>query len=75
MGGTDTKHYLKLSQSVYRFSPTFMYPHDIPRFHGDNERLSIENYGQAINYFSHLMTNADRESLPAAGHEDHSGDL
>jgi len=75
VGTTDTKHYLSLSRNIYRFSPTFMYPEDIRRFHGDNERISLENYGQAINYYSHLMTNADRESLPAAGHGTHSADL
>jgi len=75
VASTDTKHYLNLSRNIYRFSPTFMYPEDIRRFHGDNERISVENYGQTINYYSHLMTNADRESLPAAGHETHSADL
>jgi len=52
-----------------------MYPPDIRRYHGDNERISVENYGQAVNFFSHLMTNADRASLPAARHESHSADL
>ena len=75
VGTTDSKRFLNLSQNVYRFSPTFMYPEDIRRFHGDNERISLENYGQAINYYSHLLTNADRESLPAARHETHSADL
>ena len=72
---TDTKHYLELSPYVYRFSPTFMYPDDLARFHGVNERISIKNYGQAVNYYSHLMTNADRESLTAVAHEAHSADL
>jgi len=75
VGTTDSKHFLDLSANIYRFSPTFMYPEDIRRFHGDNERISIENYGQAINYYNHLMTNADRESLPAADHETHTADL
>jgi len=75
IGSTDTKHYLELSPYVYRFSPTFMYPDDLRRFHGNNERISVKNYGQAVNYYSHLMTNADRESLPAAAHEAHGADL
>jgi len=74
-GNTDTKHFLELSPNIYRFSPTFMYPQDRHRFHGDNERISVENYGQAINYYSHLMTNADREHLEPSGHEIHSADL
>jgi len=75
VGNTDTNHYLKLSPNIYRFSPTFMYPQDIARFHGDNERISVENYGQAVNFYSHLMTNADLESLPPSGHDAHSVDL
>jgi len=75
VASTDTKHYLTLSPSVYRFSPLYMYPEDIARIHGDNERISVENYGQAINYYSHLMTNADRAFLPSTGHEPHAGDL
>jgi len=75
VGSTDTKHYLLLSPNVYRFSPTLMYRQDIPHFHGDNERISVENYGQVINYYSHLMTNVDLEFLPTVGHEIHSADL
>jgi len=75
VASTDTKHYLQLSPNIYRFSPTFMYPPDIRRFHGDNERISLENYGQTVNFFSHLLTNADRDTLPAPEHEAHSADL
>jgi len=64
MGNTDTIHYTPLTANLYRFSPTFMYPDDVPRFHGNNERISIINYEQAINYFVHLIKNADLPSLP-----------
>ena len=63
IGNTDTKHYQNFTRNIYRFSPTFMYPPDLKRFHGDNERISIKNYEQAINFYYHLILNANEESL------------
>ncbi|KAK3610576.1 hypothetical protein CHS0354_009016 [Potamilus streckersoni] len=69
IGNTDTKHYTKLSNNIYRFSPTFMFQEDVPRFHGNNERISIKNYEQAINFYYHLMRNSDKEKLtPSHSH-------
>ncbi|CAH1783895.1 unnamed protein product [Owenia fusiformis] len=73
IGNTDTKHYLKLSKNIYRFSPTYMYPEDLPRFHGVNERISVKNYEQAINYYYHLMKNSDDMGVPEQ--HQHSSEL
>ena len=64
IGNTDTRHYLPFTNNVYRFSPTFMFPQDLPRFHGVNERISKKNYEQAINFYHHLILNADEAELP-----------
>ena len=64
IGATDTKHYLHLTGAVYRFSPSFLYPADLPRFHGINERISVKNYEQAINFYHHLILNSDEAALP-----------
>lgn len=64
VGNTDTRHYLPFTHNVYRFSPTFMFPDDIARFHGINERISTKNYEQAINFYHHLILNADEAQLP-----------
>lgn len=64
MGNTDTRHYLDFTKNVYRFSPSFMYAEDVPRFHGINERISKKNYEQAINYFHHLILNSDVPAIP-----------
>ncbi|XP_046355018.2 N-fatty-acyl-amino acid synthase/hydrolase PM20D1-like [Haliotis rufescens] len=63
IGNTDTRHYINLTNNIYRFSPTYMYPEDLARFHGDNERISVKNYEQAINFFYHLIQNADKPGL------------
>ncbi|KAH9523726.1 hypothetical protein Btru_040736 [Bulinus truncatus] len=63
LGNTDTRFYLNFTKNVYRFSPTYMYPGDIARFHGINERISVKNYEQAINFYYHLIRNADSSNL------------
>ncbi|XP_052284968.1 N-fatty-acyl-amino acid synthase/hydrolase PM20D1.2-like isoform X2 [Dreissena polymorpha] len=63
IGNTDTHHYLRMSSNVYRFSPTVMYPGDTQRFHGDNERISVKNYEQAVNFYYHVMVNANKGKI------------
>ena len=59
IANTDTKHYLDLTDAVYRFMPSVLTPEDTKRIHGFNERLGVKNYEKTINYFYHLMRNAD----------------
>lgn len=40
-----------------------MFLGDEKRFHGVNERISIDNYEQAINFYYHVMINADQSAL------------
>ncbi|XP_013396028.1 N-fatty-acyl-amino acid synthase/hydrolase PM20D1 [Lingula anatina] len=63
MGNTDTKHYLDLTKSVYRFLPAVLVPEDSKRIHGFNERIAVQNFEQIINFFYHLILNADQEKL------------
>ncbi|KAK6176811.1 hypothetical protein SNE40_015042 [Patella caerulea] len=70
IGNTDTKHYIHLSNNIYRFTPSYLYPQDIPRFHGNNERISLQNYQQAINFYYHLIKNTDAGLSPSHKHSD-----
>ncbi len=63
IGGTDTRHYTHLTDKIYRFAPSYFYPEDTARFHGLNERISVKNYEQAVNFYYHLIQNSDQESL------------
>ena len=63
IGNTDTRHYLRMTHNVYRFSPTVMFPDDPKRFHGDNERISVKNYEQAVNFYYHLMVNSNKARI------------
>ena len=62
IANTDTKHYLELTDAVYRFMPSVLTPEDTKRIHGFNERLGVKNYERTIQYFYHLMRNADDAS-------------
>ena len=68
---TDTRHYVDIAKNIYRFSPSFMYAEDLARFHGRNERISTKNYQEAVNFYYHVMKNADKPVLePVHKHGD-----
>lgn len=55
LGGTDARHYTGLSRNVFRFSPYRTRPDDVARFHGTNERLSIDDYAGMITFYATLL--------------------
>lgn len=55
LGATDARHYQKLSSAVYRFLPVCLGPDDLPRVHGANERVAIENYRRAARIYIQLL--------------------
>lgn len=63
VASTDTKHYLHLTRSIYRFSPAIMKSSEIKRFHGHDERIAVDNYVQIVNFYHHLISMSDRSHL------------
>ena len=63
-GGTDTKHFQKLSPNVYRFIPVSVTAEDLERVHGTNERVSVEDYAGAVRFYAQLVRNAAGGSGP-----------
>lgn len=55
---TDCKYYVGLSPNIYRFLPERLYSEDLPRIHGLNERISIDNYQEFIIFYIQLMRNS-----------------
>ena len=49
-------------------------PDDLKRFHGRNERISVKNFEQAVNFFYHVIKNADDLDLSTLNHS-HQGEL
>ena len=60
VAATDSRHMLAIADHVYRFSPVRATDKDLSRFHGTNERVSIENYAQMIAFYHRLITSASR---------------
>ena len=54
----DAGYFDGLADNVYLFSPVRMGPDDSSRFHGINERISIANYIEMINFYHRLIVNA-----------------
>jgi len=59
IANTDTRWYLNFTSSLYRFIPVVITPDDLTRYHGNNERISINHYHQAVNFYYRVMRNAD----------------
>lgn len=59
LGGTDSYHYQRIADGVYRFSPTRLTDEDRPRFHGTNERVSIKSFGEQVRFYAQLIKNGD----------------
>lgn len=59
IANTDTRWYLNFTSSLYRFIPTIITPDDLTRYHGNNERISINHYQQAVNFYYRVIKNAD----------------
>jgi carboxypeptidase PM20D1 len=58
IAATDTRHYLQVADDSYRINPFVLLGEDIPKIHGANERLSIENLQLAVQFYTLLMQNS-----------------
>jgi carboxypeptidase PM20D1 len=59
LGATDSAHFQRIADGVYRFSPTRLTDQDRPRFHGVNERVSTKNFAEQVRFYAQLLKNAD----------------
>ncbi|XP_069094672.1 N-fatty-acyl-amino acid synthase/hydrolase PM20D1 isoform X1 [Pleurodeles waltl] len=71
VGNTDSRHYVRLTQSIYRFSPIWLKPEDVSRIHGVNERISVQGYELLVHFYLQLIQNAETEVLPPPHRESH----
>jgi carboxypeptidase PM20D1 len=54
-GATDARHFDHLSDNVYRFLPFRVDKADLSRFHGVDERISIDSYIEGIGFYYNLL--------------------
>jgi carboxypeptidase PM20D1 len=53
-----SRHYSGITEDIFRFSPVRANLDDLKRFHGTNERLSIEDYAGMIRFCRRLIENS-----------------
>jgi carboxypeptidase PM20D1 len=58
VAATDSRHYAGITNNIFRFSPVRANADDLKRFHGTNERLSIEGYADMIRFYRRLIENS-----------------
>ncbi len=58
VAGTDSKHYLPLTDATYRFLPIRLTGEDLQRIHGTNERIAIKHYAEIISFYVQLIRNS-----------------
>ncbi|RPI96521.1 MAG: M20/M25/M40 family metallo-hydrolase, partial [Spirochaetales bacterium] len=58
LGATDSRYYTGVSVNVYRFTPLSLKNEDLKRMHGTNERISVANYEQVVQFFIQLIKNS-----------------
>lgn len=57
LGGTDSRHFIRLTKQIFRFLPIEVHARDLKRIHGTNERITVANYAKAVMFYVQLMKN------------------
>ncbi|HUP19867.1 MAG TPA: M20 family peptidase [Gemmatimonadota bacterium] len=63
VGATDSRHYVHLTGSVYRFLPLRLTSDNLPRVHGVDERIAVDDYARMIRFYAQLLRNV-QDGLP-----------
>ena len=64
VAATDSVHYGEISDHIFKFSPVRANAEDLKRFHGNNERLSVVNYAEAIRFYHRLISEGAKAPQP-----------
>lgn len=60
IAATDSRHYVRLADDVYRFHPIRYTDADGERIHGTNERLRVDDLAGLVRFYHHLLDAAGR---------------
>lgn len=59
VAATDSRHYRSLTTNIFRFLPLTVGLDDIDRYHGIDERISVEDYERCIRFYAQLIINSN----------------
>jgi carboxypeptidase PM20D1 len=57
VGGTDARHYERLTENIYRFLPIRLEGSDLGRLHAAYERISRRGFADVIRFYCRLIKN------------------
>ncbi|WP_281291528.1 M20 family peptidase [Myxococcus llanfairpwllgwyngyllgogerychwyrndrobwllllantysiliogogogochensis] len=60
VAATDSRHFVGLSDNVYRFFPAHLRREDLARIHGKDERIAVTAYADAVRFYAQYLRNAAR---------------
>jgi carboxypeptidase PM20D1 len=55
LGATDSRHFQRLSDNIYRFMMVSLNPETLKQFHGLNEQISVKDYLNAIQFYYAML--------------------
>ncbi|HEY5525736.1 MAG TPA: M20/M25/M40 family metallo-hydrolase, partial [Clostridium sp.] len=59
-GATNSKHFVKFTNNIYRFSPLYIDKKNSQSIHGINEKISIDNLLKCIEFYRQLIINSSK---------------
>jgi carboxypeptidase PM20D1 len=60
IGTSDSRHFTKIAENVYRFMPQWLTQSQVGTIHGTGERLAVENLGHLVRFFAQLVETGAR---------------
>jgi carboxypeptidase PM20D1 len=60
IGGTDARHFSRISPNVYRFLPMLVEGETLSLLHGTNERVGVQTYLNAVRFYTRLIETSSR---------------
>lgn len=60
VAGTDSKHFTRISNQVFRFSPFIANPETVGGLHGINEHITIKDFQNTIRFYHQLIQNTSK---------------
>jgi len=59
IGATDSRHFEKVSDAIYRFLPIYINDNNIKSFHGINERIAVRDFNAAVRFYIQVIKNCN----------------